>query len=84
MAFTGQTEVPHRWKNGRVAKQKGSGEVVYEKKAHEETAPNMEFIRKKKLNLDSHPVHWFDAFIPLKSKKEGSLSMEQFVTWTNM
>ena len=47
MAFTGQTELPRRWKNGRLTKQKTTGEVQYQKTAHNKTEPNMDWVRKK-------------------------------------
>ena len=84
MAFTGQTELPRRWKSGRLIKQKNTGEVQYEKTTHNKTEPNMEWVRKNKLTLDSHPAHWFEAFLPQRSRSPEGMSIEKLLTWTNM
>ena len=49
----------------------------------EDTVPKMEWIRKKKLTLDSHPIHWFEAFMPLRSRGD-TFSVEKLLSWTNM
>ena len=84
MDFIGPTELPRRWKYVRLSKQKSSGEVHYEKRAHDKTAPNMDWVRKNKLTLDSHPVHWFEAFLPQRSSSAEGMSIEKLLSWTNM
>ena len=84
MVFPGLAEIPVRWKNGKIARHKRTGEVQYKKQPHSETAVNMEWARKHKLDLDSHPVHWFQAFIPHKKRNDDDFCIENLLTWTNM
>ena len=84
MEFSGQSETPVKWRNGRLAKTK-KGEVKYSKTATTETGVNMDWIRRNKLSLDSHPVHWFEAFVPTKDKSQRKVfSIEKMTSWTNM
>ena len=83
--FTGTTKLPKRWRNGRIAKTT-SGEVIRENYAHEETVPSLDFCDKHHLDLDSHPVEWFQAFVPKKNKRHTTASrftMENVLSWTN-
>ena len=82
--FTGTTELPKVYRNGSVAKTR-DGKTVFEKKCCEETTVNMKFVRENKLDLDSHPVHWFEAFLPIRNgRKTNHFSMEKVLSWTNM
>ena len=47
------------------------------------TEVDMNFIRKHKLNLFSHPALWFEAFIPIKDRGE-DFNMEKVLSWTNI
>ena len=83
MAFSGMTNLPKRYRNGATAKKKV--EVIFEKKPHLFTEVKMKFVRQHKLNLDSHPAHWFQAFLPIKDKVVGMpYSMEHVLSWTNL
>lgn len=46
-----------------------TNEIVYEEKEIKEMVPNMEFIRKYNLSLESEPHEWFNAFLPIKKSK---------------
>ena len=63
MVFSGKTELPMRYSNGRIKKDR-HGNVKYETRLHDKTEPKMSFIRKHKLDLTSHPAEWFEAFVP--------------------
>jgi hypothetical protein len=83
MAFTGMTEVPERYSNGRLKKQK-DGSYSYKKQAQTETTADMTFIRKHQLNLDSHPAEWFQSFLPITNTKRNQIfSLENCLSWTN-
>ena len=85
MVFSGQTELPAtKNKGGDLEKQ--DGEVVFEKRPHHRTEVKMAFVRKHKLDVDSHPALWFDAFLPRMRKvqnNEVAYSMEHSLEWTN-
>ena len=84
-AFTGITDLPKRWRNGRIAKT-ASGEVVREAKVHEETVPSLDFCDKNELELDSPPVEWFEAFLPIRNQRHSTKSeftLENVLSWTN-
>ena len=85
MVFSGKTEIPMRYQNGRLKKDR-DGNVQYELQPHEETEARISFIRSNKLNLDSHPAEWFGAFVPIKSKSknDSAFSMENLNKWTNV
>ena len=83
MVFTGKTLLPARYKNGALKKDK-EGRFQYEEKPHEKTEPSISFIHKNKLNINSHPAEWFDAFMPRKSKDKDSFSIENLNRWTNV
>ena len=83
MVFSGKTELPKRYKNGGIAKDR-SGNIIFEQRAHTETEVRMSFIRKHKLNEDSHPAKWFEAFLPIKKRQGSDFSMEDLLSWTNM
>ena len=82
MVFTGLIEVPMRCKRGKILKDK-KGQVRFQRKQHTKTEVNMNFIRKHKLNLLSHPALWFEAFVPIKDQGE-DFNMEKVLSWTNM
>ena len=49
------------------------------------TEVKMKFVRQHKLSRDSHPAHWFEAFLPIKNRGVGmSYSMEHALSWTNL
>ena len=59
MVFTEQTELQKWWRNDKLAKNKTTGEINYWKKTSKETAPNMDFIRKKTLfRFPPHSLVW--------------------------
>ena len=77
------TEVPERYSNGRIKKQK-NGSYSYIKQAQTETTADMTFIRKHRLNLDSHMAEWFRSFLPIKNSKRNQIfSLENCLSWTN-
>ena len=45
----------------------------------------MPFVRKHKLNVESSPVHWFQAFLPVSNRDigSGSYSLQHCLMWTN-
>ena len=58
---------------------------MFKKKPHIFTEVKMKFVRQPKLNLDSHPAHWFQAFLHIKNKVVGvPYSMEHALSWTNL
>ena len=85
MAFTGLTELPKRHRNGAIAK-KRDGSIIFETKAHTNTEVNMTFVRKHKLNVDSSPVYWFKAFLPVTNTDVGAktYSIQHSLMWTNL
>jgi hypothetical protein len=83
MVFSGKTELPKRYRNDAIAKER-NGEIKFEKRAHDFTEVRMDFVRKHKLNVDSHPAHWFKAFLPIFNEgRVKEYSMENALTWTN-
>ena len=68
IVFSGKTEVPRRYKNGAIAKD-WNRENIFETKSHESTEVKMIFIRKNKLSVGLHPVHWFEAMLLIKKSK---------------
>ena len=86
MVFTGKAEVPERYANGRLKKNK-DGKIHYITKPHNETTVRMAFVRKHKLKIHSHPAEWFAAFIPIKQTDNPQIqpfSIEACNAWTNM
>ena len=85
MVFSGKTEVPARYNNNRIKKNK-EGKVQYQTQPHEETEARMSFIRANRLSVDSQPVEWFAAFIPMTSNpnEKDSFSIENLNRWTNL
>ena len=83
MVFSGKTELPKKYKNGSIAKDR-SGNIIFEERAHTETEVRMDFIRKHKLNEDSHAAKWFEAFLPIKRRQGCDFSIEDLLSWTNM
>ena len=49
-----------------------------------ELKQNMDFVRKYKLNKQSHPALWFDPFVPTKAKNKKDFSIENCLRWTNV
>ena len=83
MVFSGKTELPKRYANDAITKKKG--EIIFEKRPHNITEVKMKFVRQHKLSRDSHPAHWFQAFLPIKNRGVGmSYSMEHALSWTNL
>ena len=51
---------------------------MFEKGFCKETTVDMEFVREDSLNLDSHPVHWFEAFLPIRNRND--IVMDKYVS----
>ena len=81
--------VPYLHKNIKLQKKgviKFRGKYVYEMQNCEDTLPNIDWCIKHNLTPDSHPSCWFDAFIPIKKKRQyftQVVSVSQLTTWTN-
>ena len=84
MVFSGKAELPKRMRNGVISR-KRDGEIIFETRPHTETEVRMSFVRKHKLAIDSSPVHWFNAFLPISNKDAGvsSYSIQHSLIWTN-
>ena len=67
--FTGQAYLQKKLRNGKFARN-AHGDIVWERKPHEESVPDYNFLLMNKLDMNSHPVHWFDAFLPTKNKRQ--------------
>ena len=86
--FSGTATLPvlrGRWKQVSYDDD-GSVEYESDKQPIEETTPNIEWCESRGLSLDSHPVEWFDAFFPVKSKRQGGMNafnVECLLSWTN-
>ena len=83
--FSGKAELPIRYNDGRLAKDR-EGNFKYEIRPTEETVPNMEFCRENGLTLLSDPVDWFEAFVPIKNKRQdnnNAFTIENLLSWTN-
>ena len=84
MVFDGIAEIPRRYRDGRIAKNR-DGEVQFEKQHYVRSTVDMDFIRANKLDLHSHPAKWFEAFVPIKDGgNQQHFSMEKVLSWTNM
>ena len=64
--FTGTTKVPARYRNGKIS-QDHQGNTKYKVQVCNETVPNIEWCHSKGLGLQSHPVEWFESFVPLRN-----------------
>ena len=83
--FTGVAELPKRWRDGRFATGP-RGQVILQKRPHEKTVPSYQFTEKYDLNLNAHPVEWFDAFVPSRNGRHGTangFTLENMLSWTN-
>ena len=85
--FTGMAKQPVITNSGQFSRD-CHGKVKYEERPHTETLPNIDFIKDNKLDLDSHPASWFQAFLPIKNtrgcnSKSMTFSMENALSWTN-
>lgn len=91
--FTGQTKLPKKKKiKGKeyVMKDRKTGDTVYETAPCNETVPNIEWCKAHNLDVKSHPVEWFEAFLPIRNKRgvtnayaSNAFSMENVLSWTN-
>ena len=88
--FTGKATLPKFWRGRLLATNQRTKEVLYEEDMPvEDTTPNINWCKSKGLDLDSHPVHWFDAFLPVKNKRGdnsytmSNFSIENALSWTN-
>ena len=63
-----------------------NGSVRYTKENSDQTVPNIPFLHKNGLNVNSYPFEWFDLFMPMKRKRQMNpniVTMEQLTTWSN-
>ena len=82
--FTQNIKLPKKVPNGKVIKCRGK--YVYEIQNCEDTVPNIDWCIKQNLKTDSHPAHWFDAFIPIGKKGQylpQVVSVAKLTTWTD-
>ena len=59
---------------------------MYEIRNCEDTVPNIYLCIKHNLSTNYHPVHFFDAFIPIGKKGQylpQVVSVAKLITWTN-
>ena len=91
-AFPGKALFPKRKANGDFKKTR-QGKFDYEERATEDMVVDLKFVKKHDLSLDSTPVEWFEAFLPVKTEFRSSVdsnrhfsnkfSLELCKTWTN-
>ena len=83
MVFTGKLEIPKGWINEVIANNSDIL-VKFYKRPHTETEPNLSLLQKHKLGLDSQPVHWFEAFLPISNiKQRNEFTKENCLSFTN-
>ena len=82
-SLIGQAKLPERNANGRIKWNK-NGEASYKKVPCDETVPNIDFIKKHKLDFNSHPADWMNAFLPKHPIAGSHLSLHDITSWTNM
>ena len=84
--FIQKVWLPKRNARGRIMTD-GGGKVIYDVDQYsDQTVPNIEFIHANDLSVDSHPVKWFDLFMPMHRKRQAHPSVctiSDFTTWTN-
>jgi hypothetical protein len=88
--FLGSIKVPILHRNGKH-KRDGDGKTIHKDKVlHEGGAPRPEFIKTHKLNAESKPQDWFNAFLPVHnwrhqaSKSAIKCWSHQWCQYTNM
>ena len=85
--FVQNVLLPKKDKSGRVMKKRGEDGYLYERESTEDSVPNLDFLFKNGINVDSQPCEWFDLFMPMRRKRHNStnkLSVEDLTTWTNL
>ena len=85
MAFTGKAVLPKRMRNNVISRRK-DGSIIFEERPHTETEVKMRFVYSHNLSIDSSPVHWFEAFLPIENDERNATgySMQNALMWTNM
>ena len=68
-------------------KRDSSGNYVYKKQVIDETIPSLEYLFENGIGFDSHPVKWFNFFLPLKRVKDThpkAVTMDDITAWLNV
>ena len=63
--FSKETEVPKLQKAGRVLRNHDTKKPLYYTQQIENSAPNIDFIRKNNITLNSEPYECFNTFLSL-------------------
>jgi hypothetical protein len=68
LPFVSTKKAPALYRNGKV-KRDQSGRIMYEDVPVGDGCPKPEFLRKHGLDINSKPVDWFNAFLPVYTGK---------------
>ena len=79
------TLLPEKNMRGRLRKD-NKGKHKYIKQVTNATVPNIEYLHKKGIDLDSHPADWFNIFFPKKRERDThpkAVTMDELTAWLN-
>ena len=68
-----------------------NGNFLYEKRLSEDTVPNIEYLHRNGIDLNSHPAEWFELFFPRctsrntgDNKRVEKCTTNHIKSWTNL
>ena len=86
MQFNGKATYPRRIRGlGNIAIIDGVAQYEATKRPTNDTVPNIQWIKKNKLSLSSHPAEWFDCFFPRHKHGHDThpFCVSSLCSWTN-
>lgn len=83
--FTGKAFIPKK-RHGKFIKK--NGKIQWALAPCNDTVPKLDFLQRNKLDEHSHPVDWFESFVPVRNKdrsdpKRRKFSIENMLSWSN-
>ena len=79
--FLGKEKIPKRHKNGHLVLE--DGKLVWDEKVNIKGGPKMEFLEEHKLDVNSLPQEWFNAFLPIYNGKISNPHHGNTPYWTH-
>ena len=79
--FLGKEKIPKQHRNGHLVLE--DGKLVWDEKVNIKGGPKMEFLEEHKLDVNSLPQEWFNAFLPIYDGKISNPHHGNTPYWTH-
>ena len=83
--FVQNAKVPIRNSRGKI-RHDNNGNVLYHTINSSDTLPNIDYLHRHNISVESSPKEWFNLFLPVHRRRQDHpdvFTLEEMTTWTN-